>query len=531
MKTKPTFLVHIPSRACRHLICCAVLIPIIVEAQTFNPPYLSEMPATERVLREIQGSNPVDTAERQMGAFWQLRQIIYDLALSQRRNRNNVTPDEQRLTTAYYNAYHEVRLRSKVSGSRYEVDPEFRHELFKRFFSPPFVAEYAKANAVFAARHEAYLRKGKEEQARAQADVQRIRSAQEPKPWQRELARCIASGRSETQCMTETLGKGMTDLFPVLKKTPRPSGLFMSGVYTGQGGFSVTFYPEGTIVGCKAVNAEGNHAVQVKDNQVQVKLLPPSPALGFESLAKLLPQPPSANRDEWQGQRIAFPLRPDGKMAGSGTIQVTGQVVVGHTTQETTEQKRIQPNEAAGYSNVHRDGLGLYVDAPVTKTVPIYETRTERCSLGILTATGPAPVLGSTSTAFAAVANLAFGGSDPSAGKVPPPGLRMNGQYVGQSGFDIEFHPESAVVGCREAVVARDYAVGIKGNQVLVNIQNGATPIVLEFRPDGTVNGSGPVQVSGRILVGRSANNDPVFQPKTDACNLGILTPAQPAQR
>ena len=64
----------------------------------------------------------------------------------------------------------------------------------------------------------------------------------------------------------------------------------------------------------------------------------------------------------------------------------------------------------------------------------------------------------------------------------------MSGQYVGQADFDIEFRPETAVVACRDAVVARDYALAIKANQVLVTLQNGATPFVLELRPDGSTS-------------------------------------------
>ena len=86
------------------LIGWLAFIPIIAEAQALNPPYLSEMPTVERVKREIQGADPMDTAARQAGAFAQLRQIIYDLALSQRRDRNEVTSDEKRLADAYYAA-------------------------------------------------------------------------------------------------------------------------------------------------------------------------------------------------------------------------------------------------------------------------------------------------------------------------------------------------------------------------------------------------------------------------------------------
>ncbi len=151
-----------------------------LEAQKLNPPYLGEMPTVARVLREMQGKDAQDTAERQMGAFWQLRQILYDLALSQHRNRNNVTPDESRIADAYDVAYSETRLKAKVTRGGYDVDPEFRHELFQKFFSPAFQAEYAKANAIFAQRHEEYLRREKAAQARIDGRAKSSEGAAQP---------------------------------------------------------------------------------------------------------------------------------------------------------------------------------------------------------------------------------------------------------------------------------------------------------------------------------------------------------------
>ncbi len=505
-------------------------------AQAMDPPYLSEMPSVERVTREIQGKDSIDTAARQAGAFWQLRQVIYDIALSQRRTDRQHTPDERRLANAYYAAYYSVwqPLEKSLSQDRprlfklqgYTADREFLDEALTRLGAASVRAEYARAKGIFVARHEQFVREGKEQQARAQAEAQEYLAQQQPSAGQRELARCIASGRSETQCFVEAFGKDMAHMQPILKKIPRPAGLFLSGVYAGQGGFSVTFYPEVTMVGCKGISAQGNYAVEMKDNQVVVRLLQPSPAaspaMGIfqntEALAKLLPQTPGANPEEWQSQRVVFPLRPDGRMAAvriapqpSGTIQVTGPVPVG------TRQGTRTVTETVG-------GLTTTRSEPTTETV--YAMKTATCLLGILAPTGPAPVLGSMSTAPAAVLNLAFGGEDKNAGKVPPPGLRMNGQYVGQAGFDIEFHPESAVLACRQAVIARDYTVSMKGNQILVNIQDSTKPIVLELRPDGKLAGSGPVQINARAIVGKDANGQLVYQPTSDTCTLGVLTPA-----
>jgi hypothetical protein len=54
------------------------------------------MPSPDRVAKEITGSDAMDTAARQMGAFWQLQKIVETMAGS-RLFRNQLTPEEQRL--------------------------------------------------------------------------------------------------------------------------------------------------------------------------------------------------------------------------------------------------------------------------------------------------------------------------------------------------------------------------------------------------------------------------------------------------
>ena len=49
-------------------------------AQATNPPYLRQFPSVERVKAEIKGTDAMETAARQMGAFWRVQQIIKDLS-------------------------------------------------------------------------------------------------------------------------------------------------------------------------------------------------------------------------------------------------------------------------------------------------------------------------------------------------------------------------------------------------------------------------------------------------------------------
>jgi hypothetical protein len=106
------------------------------------------------------------------------------------------------------------------------------------------------------------------------------------------------------------------------------------------------------------------------------------------------------------------------------------------------------------------------------------------------------------------------------------PGLRMNGEYVGQGDFSVEFFNESALVGCGDAFVADPYVVERTGTHFAVNIQHGGKSMVLALAPDGRLQGSGPIQVRGRVLTGREANGDLAFRPTAANCTIGTLTPS-----
>ena len=86
-----------------------------------NPVYLGEMPAAERVEREINGTDALDATARRMGAFWQLREMIYTLAVSQGRNRTNATADEKRLADAYTADHNRLAASLQQSFSRRKV--------------------------------------------------------------------------------------------------------------------------------------------------------------------------------------------------------------------------------------------------------------------------------------------------------------------------------------------------------------------------------------------------------------------------
>lgn len=64
----------------------------------------------------------------------------------------------------------------------------------------------------------------------------------------------------------------------------------------------------------------------------------------------------SAGPDEWQGQRVVFPVRPDGRLSGTGLLKVSGTVVVGHKKETAWEQQGITEIQAQTNSSCGREG-------------------------------------------------------------------------------------------------------------------------------------------------------------------------------
>lgn len=131
-----------------------------LKAQATDPPYLSQMPAVDRVMAEIKGPDAMDTAARQMGAFWQLQKMVEELA-GDRRWRNQLTSDEGTLLGQYRYGY---ELANKPYAhityapshpdkpawfklyNFYLHDAGLLDEMLQRFFSPEFRTAYFQAS-------------------------------------------------------------------------------------------------------------------------------------------------------------------------------------------------------------------------------------------------------------------------------------------------------------------------------------------------------------------------------------------------
>ena len=529
-------------------------VSIAAQPQALNPPYLSEMPSVDRVMSAMQTADPRDTALRQIGAFYQLMEIIK--TLSGPREFRGFTPDEGRIMQQYNVAQYNVAQAADKSfagppgGSiKFSETSPYRFgrwdrrfgvegiQTFKLFLSPALKAEFDRIVGADNARREARAQSYKND-ATAKNDAPAPQQTGGPvKPGsQAELRRCIESGRSQRVCFTEVLNNGMDQMTGISMRPEITPGLRMTGDYSGPGGFRLIFQPDKVTMVCRGVPAPRSYSVEVTDDQANVKI-------------------------QNESKTVVFALRQDGKMAASGPIRVTGQVpagtsteqTAGMTTQKTTRQRELTPLEAQNYPGAKQNGQTYtttedateFVYGPTgTRTVVNYVTKTADCTLGLMTPTGPTPLppdiespFGLITTIFSGASVLMNGGSKEAAlgemlnlDKAAAPGLRMSGRYAGESGFSITFHPESATVACGDAERALEYSIQRNANQVFLKIQDNTNPIALQLRPDGSLFAEGAVQVNGRVIVGTT--EDPktpfLFAPRIGRCTVGSLVSGGP---
>jgi hypothetical protein len=113
----------------------------------------------------------------------------------------------------------------------------------------------------------------------------------------------------------------------------------------------------------------------------------------------------------------------------------------------------------------------------------------------------------------------------------------MKGSYAGGS-FGLTFHRESVTMACGDSEQALPYSVQHSGNKTMLMIQDKPT---MQLMPDGSLNGSGTVQVNGRIItgttddilgrlvVGAKITAAPVDTASIAAALTAATTPATPA--
>jgi hypothetical protein len=121
-----------------------VLLVLAATSQAQSNPYISQFPTIERVRSVIIGKDAMDTAAKQVGAYWQLRGIVEQMAGS-RRYRNQLTPEEGRLIGLYNLGYqtageayakHPDRAAWYKAHTNYEQSDDLLEEIFAKLLTP-----------------------------------------------------------------------------------------------------------------------------------------------------------------------------------------------------------------------------------------------------------------------------------------------------------------------------------------------------------------------------------------------------------
>jgi tetratricopeptide (TPR) repeat protein len=185
-------------------VCLGLMAASALWPQAANPPYMREFPSVERVKAELKGADAMETAAKHMGAFWQLQEMINNLA-GPRRYRNQLTPDEKRMLGLYAGGYaaagqpyanHPDRPKWYQMHTHYEVDAAFLEELLNRFFSPELRAQY------LALKGEQHARAVARSQAAAET-----RAPMQPGGTGPASAPARASGQQDAQAGLQALGQ------------------------------------------------------------------------------------------------------------------------------------------------------------------------------------------------------------------------------------------------------------------------------------------------------------------------------------
>lgn len=453
--------------------------------QALNPAYLKEFPSVDQVMAQMKGSDAKDTANRQMGAFEQLKTILQDLAGS-RYLRGQLTPDEGRIRGNYDLAYNNLAKPLNFPDDGYFANPDFVATLFNTFQMPTIKQQWLSQNAALAAR----VKASRQQQAgQAPTTGQSSPSSDGVRPLpptddpgQLAIRRCAELGGSMLSCIGTGMGTDMGALGLGLSLPSGKPGLVMFGSYTAASGLGFSFGDLSVnIGGCgKMVQGAHNYSISASGGKYTINIAN-------------TPQP------------LLVTLGADGKIAGPAAQDITGQQVT-------------------GYNVV----TNLRTGAEVSRT-PIYGPITVHCNVGSLTP-GPAvdvstasagPVTGMIG-AIAAVAGVA-----PSAPQqMVSPGPRMVGTFTGAGGLRIQFSDANAIIDCAQAHAKVMYDVKNQASGAAVMVQNASNPFSISIAPSGSLAAQGPVTVNGKLMIGMNGS-DPVFSPTKASCPGNALVAAK----
>ena len=440
--------------------------------QSFNPPYLREFPSVDQIMTQLKGSSPQDTAYRQLTALREFAQMIAALA-GPRMAQNQLTPDEARIMTNYFNAYQSLAKTTPNPHDAYAGNNDFTASLFTTFNMPTVQQIWQTSNNMA---------------ANQQGGARPLPATNDPA--QIAIRRCFELGGTGLQCVGVGMGAGLKQMIGIDVSAltgPGKSGLIVIGTFTSASGLSFDFGDSGVDISNCGKMVQGNHDYSVR-------------ASGGSFVVNIANQP------------LAFvvTIGPDGRATGPAAQDITGQQITGY---EVT-------------TNV-RTGV-------VVGRTPVFGPITVHCNVGKLNP-GPAVIVdhglpSSAPTVLSAIGSMigaVTGASAPDQLSLPP-GPRMAGIFTGAGGLKIQFNDGNAVIDCAQAHVLADYSVLMQGNAVALTVKSaGVNPFTLNVQSKGSLAGSGTVTVNGKLMTGMDDNANPIFAPTSASCPLDTLASAK----
>ncbi|HLJ79800.1 MAG TPA: hypothetical protein VKT75_20455, partial [Acidobacteriaceae bacterium] len=418
-------------------------------AQAAGSDYTASMPSVAKIKAQLQGTDPIDTAARQAAIFEYLP--IYIQRIKETRDyRGPYSPGEQKLLTDYAQALYQIQQDIKNHHTPAEAS---RYSLLEGQYSINNAETWIKqlsgsqANDTYKGAQQSLSQTYNQHEAQMQKQMQQDNGQDDfmaglrgggniqLKPDQK---RCLELGGTMNQCANAIIGlaTGMGNFLTAMmgggNDTPPPpplTGVLLVGSY-----HSRTDLPEialnpggGALVEKCGTLVDATHGYTLRKSGGTVQL-----ALENE------PDP------------IVLTLRPDGSLAGPGSIQVKGSVITGY----------------------HNVTSCVHGNCSTTST-PLYAASMQRCTISQLAPQAappppPKPKPGS-------IQDLA-GVGDPVATIY---GFRVTGPYASSSGMKLDFSNAWVTLDCGQAHVNAPYTVDNTPSGFIVHVQNGGGAFLL----------------------------------------------------
>jgi hypothetical protein len=349
---------------------------------------------------------------------------------------------------------------------------------------------------------------------------------------EREMRRCVSSGRLPSSCTGNQLLGAFSQMFNqvtsqlapgAVPKEQASSGPNMAGVFQGPGNWRIDFIDNGVLVNCSSLSPNQQYyTLDFKTGHAVITI-------------NTTPRP------------LVLTLHADGTMTAPGPFTIDGVVATGYTpgssapghteTSQTITHETVNQSQTGSYSQsqLTYQGNGQY-DAATTHSSSTYvpgastpgytNFASKRVTCPALNLSSKGAGVG-VQTMQTDLLKSVFGGDK---GPPTPPGIRMHGIFAAPTGFSVEFFPESVILGCGpDAARAYPYTVEPGATGVAIKIAAPDHPLALAIKPDGSLDpgASAPYQVHGRVVTGQNDNDDFTFAPLEQTCNLAALTPSK----